>query len=257
LTDAKITQLPAATVPLAGTEKAEIVQGGVNKQVDVSEFGGGGSGTVESVTGNGVNNTDPDNPVVRSADASNEGTTKLYTTTGSNTDGTMDQNSITNQLALKAPLASPAFTGTPTAPTASVGTDDTQIASTAYVVNEIASRSPKVLVIAASDEITPITAAANKITFRMPYAMTLTAVRASLTTTQTSGSIFTIDIHESGTTILSTKITIDNGETTSTTAVTPPVISDSTLADDAVITIDVDQIGDGTAKGLKISLIGS
>lgn len=37
-TDKKITGLPAATLPLSGNEKAEIVQGGVNKQVDTSEF---------------------------------------------------------------------------------------------------------------------------------------------------------------------------------------------------------------------------
>ena len=36
-------------------------------------------------------------------------------------------------LALKAPLASPALTGTPTAPTAAAGTDSTQIATTAFV----------------------------------------------------------------------------------------------------------------------------
>ncbi|ECS2920203.1 tail fiber protein [Salmonella enterica] len=40
---------------------------------------------------------------------------------------------INNALALKAPLASPAFTGTPTAPTASQGTSSTQIANTAFV----------------------------------------------------------------------------------------------------------------------------
>jgi hypothetical protein len=39
---------------------------------------------------------------------------------------------LTSDLALKAPLASPALTGTPTAPTASVGTNSTQIATTAY-----------------------------------------------------------------------------------------------------------------------------
>jgi hypothetical protein len=90
----------------------------------------------------------------------------------------------------------------------------------------------------------------------MPYAFTLTGVRASLTTAQTSGSIFTVDINESGTTVISTKLTIDNTEKTSTTAATPAVISDSSLADDAEITIDVDQIGDGTAKGLKVTLLG-
>jgi hypothetical protein len=91
----------------------------------------------------------------------------------------------------------------------------------------------------------------------MPYAMTVTAVRASLTTAQASGSIFTVDINESGTSILSTKLTIDNTEKTSTTAATPAVISDTALTDDAEITIDIDQVGDGTATGLKITLIGT
>lgn len=112
------------------------------------------------------------------------------------------------------------------------------------------------IVAAASDETTALTTGTSKVTFRMPYAFTLSAVRASLTTAQTSGSLLTIDINESGTTILSTKLTIDNTEKTSTTAATPPVISDTALADDAEITIDIDQVGDGTAKGLKITLIG-
>jgi hypothetical protein len=64
--DLKITELPAATLPLAGTEKAEIVQGGVNKQVNVSEFGGGGGGTVTSVTGttNRITSTGGATPVI-------------------------------------------------------------------------------------------------------------------------------------------------------------------------------------------------
>ncbi len=41
-------------------------------------------------------------------------------------------------LALKAPLVSPALTGTPTAPTAAAGTNTTQIATTAFVQNEFA-----------------------------------------------------------------------------------------------------------------------
>lgn len=115
----------------------------------------------------------------------------------------------------------------------------------------------KVIPIACSDEITPLTAGASKVTFRMPYAMTVTAVRASLTTAQASGSIFTVDINESGASILSTKLTIDNTEKTSTTAATPPVISDANLADDAEITIDIDQIGTSGAAGLKVYLIGT
>jgi hypothetical protein len=111
--------------------------------------------------------------------------------------------------------------------------------------------------VAASDETTALTTGTAKVTFRMPYAMTVTAVRASLSTAQASGSIFTVDINEGGTTILSTKLTIDNTEKTSTTAATAAVISDSALADDAEITIDIDQIGNGTAKGLKVTLIGT
>lgn len=110
--------------------------------------------------------------------------------------------------------------------------------------------------LACSDETTALTTGTAKITFRMPYGFTLTGVRASLTTAQASGNIFTVDINEGGVSILSTKLTIDNTENTSTTATTPVVISDANLADDAEITIDIDQIGNGTAKGLKVTLIG-
>jgi hypothetical protein len=121
----------------------------------------------------------------------------------------------------------------------------------------ISKPTPIEIQLACSDETTALTTGTAKITFRTPCAMTLTEVRASLTTAQSSGSIFTVDINEAGTSILSTKLTIDNTELTSTTATTPAVISDSSLANDDQITIDIDQIGDGTAKGLKVTLIGT
>lgn len=46
---------------------------------------------------------------------------------------------MTNALALKAPLASPALTGSPTAPTAATGTSTAQLATTAFVQQEIAA----------------------------------------------------------------------------------------------------------------------
>jgi hypothetical protein len=110
---------------------------------------------------------------------------------------------------------------------------------------------------AASDETTALTTGAAKVTFRMPHAMKLTSVRASLTTAQASGSIFTVDINQSGSSVLGTKLTIDNTEKTSVTAATPATITTSALTDDAEITIDIDQIGNGTATGLKITLIGT
>lgn len=116
---------------------------------------------------------------------------------------------------------------------------------------------PTVIQLACSDETTALTAGTNKVTFRMPYAMTLTAVRASVTTAPT-GSTLVVDINEGGTSVLSTKLSIDATEKTSTTAATAAVISDSALADDAEITIDIDQIGSTIAgAGLKVTLIGT
>jgi hypothetical protein len=110
---------------------------------------------------------------------------------------------------------------------------------------------------AASDETTNLTIGTSKVTFRMPHAMTLTAVRASLSTAQAAGAIFTIDINQNGVSVLGTKLTIDNTEKTSTTAATPATIVTSSLTDDAEITIDIDQVGTALAKGLKITLIGT
>ena len=133
------------------------------------------------------------------------------------------------------------------------------------VFYEIINTNPKVdiptrtqaLIISASDEATALTAGTSKTVFRMPYAYTLTAVRASLTTAGTGSNLVTIDINEAGSTILSTKITLDASEKTSVTAATQAVISDTSLADDAEITIDIDQIDSGgVSAGLKVYLIG-
>jgi hypothetical protein len=109
------------------------------------------------------------------------------------------------------------------------------------------------MIIAASDETTALTTGTAKVTFRAPFAMTITGLRANVNTASTSG-IPTIDINESGTTIMSaTKLTIDANEKTSVTAATAAVISDSAIADDAEMTIDIDTAGTGT-KGLKITI---
>lgn len=112
------------------------------------------------------------------------------------------------------------------------------------------------ITVALSDETTDLTTGTAKLTMRMPYAMTLTEVRANVNTAPV-GATVTVDINEGGTTILSTKLTIDASEKTSTTAATAAVISDAALADDAEITFDIDQVGSSTAgKGLKVTLIG-
>lgn len=114
---------------------------------------------------------------------------------------------------------------------------------------------PFQLVVAVSDESTAITTGAAKVTFRMPRAVTLTDVRASLSTASSSGAP-AVDVNEAGVSIFSTTLTIDASEKTSTTAATPAVISDANIADDAEITIDIDAAGTG-AKGLKVTFIGT
>lgn len=116
---------------------------------------------------------------------------------------------------------------------------------------------PTVIQVACSDTTTAITAGTSKVTFRMPHAMTLSSVRASVSTAPT-GSTIIIDINEGGSTILSTKLSIDASEKTSTTAASAAVISDSSLSDDAEITIDFDQVGSTIAGvGVVVTLIGT
>ena len=88
---------------------------------------------------------------------------------------------------------------------------------------------------------------------RMPYDFRITAVRASILV---AGASVAVDIQESGVSILSTLLTIDAGQTTSTTATTPVVISDYELGDDNEVTVDI-TIGEGEApRDLKVYLIG-
>jgi hypothetical protein len=59
---------------------------------------------------------------------------------GSITGTLSSQSDLNTALGLKAPLASPSLTGTPTAPTASAGTNTTQIATTAFVRSQVAQQ---------------------------------------------------------------------------------------------------------------------
>jgi hypothetical protein len=112
------------------------------------------------------------------------------------------------------------------------------------------------IAVAISDEVTNLTTGTAKATIHMPYAFTLVDVKAGVTVAQTAGSILTFDINEAGVSVLSTKLTIDNSEKTSGTAATPPVIFDASLANNAEVTFDIDQVGTALAKGAKIYLIG-
>jgi hypothetical protein len=107
--------------------------------------------------------------------------------------------------------------------------------------------------VALSDDSTAITTGANKARWRPPYAIKNVEARAFLKTASSSGLV-TVDVNEAGVSILSTKLSIDASELTSTTAATSPVVSDSVIAQDAEVTFDIDAAGTG-AVGLVVQLI--
>ena len=116
---------------------------------------------------------------------------------------------------------------------------------------------PVVITVACSDETTAITTGTAKRTFRSPFAFTLTGVRASATTAPT-GSTIIINIKEAGVTIFSTKLSIDASSKTSVGAASAAVLSDTSIADDAEMTVDFDQVGSTTAgAGVKVTLFGT
>jgi hypothetical protein len=120
--------------------------------------------------------------------------------------------------------------------------------------DHIHQRDADTIVLACSDETTALTTGTNRVRFRMPFAATLLAVRASVNTAPT-GSTLIVDINEGGTSVLGTKLSIDATEFSSTTAASAATITDSSLADDAEISIDIDQIGSTVAgAGLKVTL---
>jgi hypothetical protein len=118
---------------------------------------------------------------------------------------------------------------------------------------------PQSIIYACSDETTAITTGTAKTTWRMPYPFQVLGVKASLTTAGSTSGTTTIDINDDGTSILSTKITIDQGELTSESAATPPVLATTgyTILPDSSMTTDVDAVsGGGTETGLKVEIIG-
>lgn len=109
------------------------------------------------------------------------------------------------------------------------------------------------------DETTDLAVASAVLTFRMPFAFSLTEVRASVTTAPV-GAAIQIDVNANGTSIFSTVLSIDDGSNTSVGSAAPAALnSDPTaIADDDEITVDVTQVGSTTAgAGLKLSLLGA
>jgi hypothetical protein len=115
----------------------------------------------------------------------------------------------------------------------------------------------KVFTVALTDETSNAYVGTSIMTFRSPYALTITEVRASANTAPT-GATLIIDILESGTSILGTKLSIDATEKTSETAAAAAVISAAGIVDDAELRFDITQVGSTLpGAGIKVTIKGN
>jgi hypothetical protein len=114
---------------------------------------------------------------------------------------------------------------------------------------------PSDIIIALGDETTALTTGTAKVTIRAPRAMTLSKVKASLSAASTSG-LPQFDVKKNGTSIFSTKPTIDVSEKTTETAATAAVLSTTAIAADDELTFDIVAAGTG-ATGAKITLVAT
>lgn len=115
---------------------------------------------------------------------------------------------------------------------------------------------PKEIGVALTGETDPLITGTS-VSFRCPYTMTITSVRASVNTAPT-GSAIIIDVKKGSTSIFSTKPQIAINGTTSFGGAVPGVISSGGITDNQQITISIDQIGStNSGVGLKVWLLGN
>ena len=126
--------------------------------------------------------------------------TIVYDNSGSDVELAISGIPSSSSVNAKADIASPTFTGVPSAPTASVSTNTTQIATTAFVVAEIA------------DEVGTTVQAFDADTAKTDVAQTFTAAQRGTITTLTSGATVTPDFAASNnySLTLDQNLTIDN-----------------------------------------------
>lgn len=205
-------------------------------------------------------------------------------------------SAIQTQLGLKAPLASPTFTGTVTLPVGLTGVirTDTGVVSVDSDVTDIVSAASLTAAgkveLATTAEINTGTdttraipidqyVASNRnvryILYRvieattntavattkggdleLPFTGTITEIGAYVDTAGITDTM-TIDVNLNGTTLMTTnKITIDTTEKSSRTAATAPVLTTTAVTAGDLITVDIDAIHSGTAAKGLIIRLG-
>lgn len=111
------------------------------------------------------------------------------------------------------------------------------------------------MVVALSGSTDNVFVSANVLVLRAPVPMTLYQLPRISVLEPPTGDTIEVGIQVNNSDILSTNLTIDANETTSTTAATPAVLSSTTIADDAEIQFDVNKVGSTLpGKALKLTL---
>lgn len=131
------------------------------------------------------------------------------------------------------------------------GANGISVSSNANVIT-ISNVQTNTTTIAISDTTSAITAGTDKQYWNAPYAFTIKSVKATLGTYSSSGLV-TVNIKKNGTTIFSTRLTVDAAEYDSTTAATPYVLSTTSISSNDRLTFDIDDAGTG-AKNLQITI---
>jgi len=112
------------------------------------------------------------------------------------------------------------------------------------------------MIVAASDETTNLATLVAARTFRAPYALTIRSVKIDVNTAPTGQSIL-VDLNNGVNSVFTTRPEIEVNELTSLDATTQPVLNSTytSVAANAVLTIDIDQVGSTIAgKGLKVTI---
>ena len=146
---------------------------------------------------------------------------------------------------------------------ASIADTDTGTSTTAFVTPDGlqgSKRNVRWLVFNVVDRLTDCEVLANVGgDFVSPIAGTILQsdsspfyIYATNSTAGTTGTMV-VDVHLNGTTIMTTnKLDFDTTEKTTTTAATPPDLTDTTIAVGDILTIDIDAIHTTAAKGLTV-----
>jgi len=139
------------------------------------------------------------------------------------------QNAVFDALALKADLASPALTGTPTAPTATGGTNTTQIATTAFVQTAITALSSVYAAVAGATFTGTVTLSSTAPTFIL-YESDAAADEKNWRILATGGDLFIGGFNDAVTVGFSAIAMTRSGTTVDSIAFTATALTFNTVA---------------------------